>query len=771
MKKKYNLKTKKMALFFTLSLFMSVSAYSADWYVDIAKTGGDGLSWGTAFTNIKDAVTAAAASGDKILIAEGTYGDATRYSNTIVVFITGKVLTFEGGYLNDGSGTRDIVNNPTIVDGEGSLRGFFTTSSITINGITVKDTKASNKGSSAAGITGFNVTLVDVTIDNAQSSTTTSSTNDVDGAAIRAQNVANLTRCTITNSRAIGTSANSQTLRIHGSAVYARNNISINNCTITDNRLQIGNATGKTFSGAAIYVEDGRPNDVTITDSTISSNYISNGGNTHEPFDNVDLTFLGNNSVRTFLINTGSTATLPAGNNRVTVTNDYTNNGTVTVNAGASLRVVNAATGNLTYNVDVANTDWHLVASPVSGAGYSDTWITDNNIASGSEFSSNRAISTYDNSSNVATPVAGSAGHWRYTQDGDTGTFGTGVGYAFKKDAAASDFNISFTGSIAAVVSTPITLGVNNWNMVGNSFPSYMDVAAFITANTALLTGPSQAIHVWNGSTYTPLTTGYIQPGQAFFIDAASAGNISITKAMQSHQTGVTFYKTDETSLELSVTDGTSTRSTQINYLDNKTKGLDPGFDIRAFDGVNSEFSLTTQLLEDYQDLGFARQALPTSEMESAIVPLGVKAVANKEITFSLNTSNLPSGVNVYLENREENTFTLLTNGEVKITPQKNIDGVGIYYLQVSSQALSTETISLQGVSVYKTSNNTLRINGLSKAKASVKMFTILGKQVLNTTFDATGNNEISLPKLATGVYIVQIQSEQGNLNKKIILE
>ena len=54
--------------------------------------------------------------------------------------------------------------------------------------------------------------------------------------------------------------------------------------------------------------------------------------------------------VRTFLINTGSTATLPAGNNRVTVTNDYTNNGTVTVNAGASLRVVNAATGNLTYN-------------------------------------------------------------------------------------------------------------------------------------------------------------------------------------------------------------------------------------------------------------------------------------------------------------------------------------------------------------------------------------------------------------------------------------
>ena len=67
--------------------------------------------------------------------------------------------------------------------------------------------------------------------------------------------------------------------------------------------------------------------------------------------------------------------------------------------------------------------------------------------------------------------------------------------------------------------------------------------------------------------------------------------------------------------------------------------------------------------------------------------------------------------------------------------------------------------------------NNTLKINGLSNVEASVKMFNILGKQVLNTSFDANGNNEISLPKLATGVYIVQLRSEQGNLNKKIVLE
>jgi len=39
------------------------------------------------------------------------------------------------------------------------------------------------------------------------------------------------------------------------------------------------------------------------------------------------------------------------------------------------------------------------------------------------------------------------------------------------------------------------------------------------------------------------------------------------------------------------------------------------------------------------------------------------------------------------------------------------------------------------------------------------------------TTFDAINTNDISLPKLADGVYIVQLTTEAGKLNKKIILK
>ena len=46
-----------------------------------------------------------------------------------------------------------------------------------------------------------------------------------------------------------------------------------------------------------------------------------------------------------------------------------------------------------------------------------------------------------------------------------------------------------------------------------------------------------------------------------------------------------------------------------------------------------------------------------------------------------------------------------------------------------------------------------------------------LGRQVLNAAFESNGTKEISLPRLAKGVYIVQLETAEGKLNKKIILE
>ena len=51
------------------------------------------------------------------------------------------------------------------------------------------------------------------------------------------------------------------------------------------------------------------------------------------------------------------------------------------------------------------------------------------------------------------------------------------------------------------------------------------------------------------------------------------------------------------------------------------------------------------------------------------------------------------------------------------------------------------------------------------------KLFNLLGKQVLNTAFTSNGVQDIPLPQLAKGVYVIQLQTAKGKLNKKIILE
>ena len=101
----------------------------------------------------------------------------------------------------------------------------------------------------------------------------------------------------------------------------------------------------------------------------------------------------------------------------------------------------------------------------------------------------------------------------------------------------------------------------------------------------------------------------------------------------------------------------------------------------------------------------------------------------------------------------------------------ENVNGIGRFYLHTKSSALSVDDVTMNGISIYKTTNSNLRIVGLSQGKSTVKLFNMLGKQVLTTSFTSNGVHDISLPKLATGIYIINLETETGKLNRKITLE
>lgn len=82
---------------------------------------------------------------------------------------------------------------------------------------------------------------------------------------------------------------------------------------------------------------------------------------------------------------------------------------------------------------------------------------------------------------------------------------------------------------------------------------------------------------------------------------------------------------------------------------------------------------------------------------------------------------------------------------------------------------LSLESLVLDNVSIYKTSNSTLSIKGLIQGKSEVKLFNMLGKQVLSSSFTLKGIKDISLPNVSSGIYIVRLETELGTKSKKII--
>ncbi len=426
--------------------------------------------------------------------------------------------------------------------------------------------------------------------------------------------------------------------------------------------------------------------------------------------------------------------------------------------------------GGAVHKLEVKDNNWHLISSPVGSEQYDDAWVTEYGIDSGT--GNNRGISTYDN----GTPD-GSTGPWRYYQAGAAATtFGDGIGYALKAADVTGDI-YEFTGNYqAGDISPAITQDVNNYNLVGNPYNAYIDLDDFITANTAKFPASAQTIYVWDSanSTYTGLTSGYLQPGQGFFVNSdIASGAVDFTNAMKGHDDTATFYKSSETSIKLAITDGDSTKRTVVNYLEGKTIGLDPRFDIALFTGVASDLSVYTHLLENNEGIAFERQSLPNSDYESMVIPVGVKAAVNKEITFSAEAMNLPTGIKVFLEDRADNTFTRLdeANAMYKVTLTEALNGVGRFYVHTTQSALYIDNVALTGVSIFKTNAATLRVTGLRQGKASISLFNILGKQVMSTSFEANDNTDISLPKLAKGIYFAQVQTATGELSKKIILE
>jgi len=484
-------------------------------------------------------------------------------------------------------------------------------------------------------------------------------------------------------------------------------------------------------------------------------------------------------------------------NNTLTVTNDISlgkpDNGMILYNQNGSFPTVifggNYTSGKKTTIVKRLEDDkWTLVSAGLSNAKQSKTFDDSRNETVEATSPNRFAFGDYNDANAsglkytyILNPDANADDNF----DDTSSTWGNGKGWATKSsDSGGSD--VVFMGDLHdGDVTIGISTGGNGYNLVGNPYPTYLygnstadNTDNVLTVNSSLIDG---TIWLWDSTNLAWITKNqsdgayHINPLQGFFVKATSDGNLSFTEAMQTHTSNSdSFLKTTNSRFEidLSITSGKLSRKTSIRYIDGKTTSFENGYDSSIFGGYASTLEIYTNLVAGNSAKKLAIQSLPNENYEDMVIPVGVTAEENSEITFTAEALNVPTGLKVYLEDRLTNTFTRLD--ELNTTYKVQVASgttEGRFYLHTRSAALSTDNIGLGGVSIYTINKNTLRVAGVNGANATVKVFSILGKKVLDARFSSTSVKDINLPELNTGVYIVNVSSEKGKTSKKIVLE
>ncbi|MGB0879678.1 MAG: hypothetical protein ACPGTO_03845, partial [Polaribacter sp.] len=315
--------------------------------------------------------------------------------------------------------------------------------------------------------------------------------------------------------------------------------------------------------------------------------------------------------------------------------------------SGSTFIAQSTVAGDVTYKRTLSATDkWYLVAAPVVGETI-DNLIDNHTFATGS--STNIGLAPYDNTQTDVND------RWDYQELNSSGAINNGQGYSVR---LATPGDISFKGTLNTNdVTQAITIGAGDaFNLIGNPYPSYINSGTFLTTNTGQL--DTETIWVWNQATDiydTKVTVNAfkVAPGQGFFVECGTAGTITFAKANQSHEATDTFQRQTVPEIKLVVADETTSRYAEIYYYESATTGFDNGYDGELFGGTQNSFEIYSHLLADNQGNKYQIQSLPNTDLESMVIPIGVKADAGKEITFSVEAMNLPTDVNIYLEDKE----------------------------------------------------------------------------------------------------------------------
>jgi hypothetical protein len=457
------------------------------------------------------------------------------------------------------------------------------------------------------------------------------------------------------------------------------------------------------------------------------------------------------------------------------------------------------ASGVINYNRHISNlSTWDLISVPVSDLSISSFAQGETDLATnGAQY----AIGTYTNTTaaasagntwqNYTTGTAPSAGNfipakgYQMAAKGTNSGSGVGAEMTFSGKPNTGTISISITNAETGNGSDNDPADGSRFNLVGNPYPSFISVSAFLTANSSILGNGHEAVYGWNGSSYTTYNSAsgaYIAPGQGFMVGADSgSATLSFTTGMQS--TGNTSMDDfisgdqleDRAELFLGYSSSEYSNKTEIYFLENTTDLLDIAYDAVTIDFDHNN-GIHTRLLDGPSDnRNFVIQSLSYSEMNDKVIPLVINGFANEEFSVSILHRTTPADINIYLEDTFLNTITNLKDEDFVLNPISDLSGAGRFYIHLTEDTMSTIDVSSNLLNAYKDANSDfITVEGLSSQEGivNISLFNILGSKVLKTSFDNSLNQRvISTQAISQGIYVIELESSGRRVTKKILIK
>ncbi len=363
----------------------------------------------------------------------------------------------------------------------------------------------------------------------------------------------------------------------------------------------------------------------------------------------------------------------------------------------------------------------------------------------------------------------------------------------------------------------------DNWNLIGNPYPSAISANAFVDYNTNI----NGTVYVWpHSSAYSAITADpfyesyyynydgndylehnnlgsnppgtndmFIGSGQGFFVlmnhSAPTGSNVTFNNSMRYDDTiddliinydNSNFYRLgapdtngneDASGIERHriwldlLSPNQVTNSILVGYATNATNGFDRLFDGYDFSGDNSGFY---SLLEG-EGLSIQGRALPFLQEDT--IPLGMVANATGEHTIAINTVDglfLEPNQGIYLEDTLLNVIHDLREAPYSVTVSQGVHD-DRFILRYTDESLGVDSFETDSLTIMAPNGEYIKvISGVGEIDA-IEVFDIVGKAVYSK--NGIGETEfiINDNRLSNGVYIVKARLANGKRKlQKLVL-